>query len=452
MRERFLQSLTPDELAHLEYDWGFWGRPDQQFPGPLEGGLDWFVWLILAGRGWGKTRTAVENIARMLRGSTPLSAPPGAPAVMSIVADSPFDMRQYTIEGLSGFLHVGPPEFRPVHEPSKKTLTWPNGCKALLFSAEDPETLRGASGSFFWWDELAKSRYAAEGWTNMLFGMREGNPRGIVTTTPRPKPIIKELLGKKSTKLTRGSTFDNRENLSPVFYREVIEPLVGTRLGRQEIEADILDDAPGALWKREWIEADRQPSAITEEARRALRARMKRIVVAMDPAATSGDQSDEMGIIVSGLGWDDQGYVLADISARLSPDKASRRAIQAYDDWQADRIVGEVNNGGEWIGQTIALTAKTMKLEGHRSSEHVSYRAVHASRGKQTRAEPVAALAEQHKIHHVGTFTVLEDQLCGWEPLSGDRSPDHLDAMVWSFTELMLGGQAPSASSVPMRG
>ncbi|MFG1413459.1 terminase family protein [Xanthobacter sp. VTT E-85241] len=415
-------------------------------PSTMPDGADWFVWMILAGRGWGKTRTAVENIARMLRGPTPMKAPPGAPAVMTIIADSPFDLRQYSIEGPSGFLKVGPPEYRPLHEPSKKTLTWPNGCKALLFSAEDPETLRGASGSFFWWDELAKSRYARAGWDNMLFGMREGNPRGIVTTTPRPSALLKELLARPSTLVTRGSTWDNKENLSPVFYREVIAPLMGTRLGRQEIEAEILDDVPGALWTRGLIEENRLPKWASEDERQQLIASMVRIVVAMDPAATSSDSADEMGIIVAGLRADGHGVVLADLSERLSPDKAARRAIQAYDDWQADRVVGEVNNGGEWIGQTIQLTAKTMRLEGLRTSPSVAYRAVHASRGKQARAEPIAALDEQHKIHHVGSFPKLEDQLCEWEPLSGVRSPDRLDARVWAFTDLMV--TAPPAAPI----
>lgn len=394
----------------------------------------------MAGRGFGKTRTATENIARMLRGSSPLTAPPGAPAIMSIIADSPFDLRQYSIEGPSGFLNIGPRDHRPLHEPSKKTLTWPNGCKALLFSAEDPETLRGASGSFFWWDELAKARYAQAGWDNMLFGMREGNPRGIVTTTPRPIPLIKALRARASTHLTVGSTWDNKANLSPVFYREVIEPLVGTRLGRQEIEAEILEDVPGALWNRGLIEENRLATWKDEAERQELINSMARIVVAMDPAATSQEMSDEMGIVVAGRRKSDgHGVILADLSGRLSPDKAARRAILAYDDWKADRIVGEVNNGGEWIGTTIRLTATAMQLEGARETANVSYKSVHASRGKQARAEPIAALDEQHKVHHIGSFPLMEDQLCSWEPLSGDRSPDRLDARVWALTELMLG-------------
>lgn len=434
-RRKILAGLSEPQLADLSWDWSFWGRPDQLLPAG-----DWFIWMILAGRGWGKTRTAVENIAAMMRGPSPLIAPKGAPRIMSIIADTPFDLRQYSIEGPSGFMNVGPPEYRPDHEPSKRIMTWPNGARAYLFSAEDPETLRGASGSFFWWDELAKARYAREGWNNMLFGMREGNPRGIVTTTPRPLPLIRELLARPSTKKTIGSTWDNVNNLAPVFYREVIEPLVGTRLGRQEIEAEILDDVPGALWNRAMIEANRLPGwrKGDDAARAAIAADMKRIVVAMDPAASSGETAAEMGIIVAGVDGAGHGHILEDISERLSPDQAARRAIAAYDRWDADRIVGEVNNGGEWIGTTIRLTATTMKQEGARSSATVAYKAVHASRGKQTRAEPIAALDEQGKVHHRGGFPVLEDQMCSWEPLAGLPSPDRMDARVWALTELML--------------
>lgn len=381
----------------------------------------WFVWLIMAGRGWGKTRTAVENIAEMLRGSTPLQAPENAPALMSIIADNPFDMRQYSIEGPSGFLHVGPPEWRPVHEPSKKTLTWPNGCKALLFSAEDPETTRGASGSFFWWDELAKSRYAAQGWTNMLFGMREGNPRGIVTTTPRPIPLIRQLIKRESTRVTVGSTWDNRANLSEVFYREVIAPLEGTRLGRQEINAEILDDIPGALWQRDAIDRKRITQA----------PQMARVVVAIDPSGTRGqsDNGDSVGIVVAGKGIDGRGYVLADRTCKLSPDGWGRRAVEAYRSFNADRIVAERNFGGAMVEHVIRSV-----------DQRASYKEVTASRGKIVRAEPVAALYEQGRVSHVGSMPELEDQMCAMAPdgYLGEGSPDRVDALVWALTELML--------------
>jgi phage terminase large subunit-like protein len=335
VRAEFYASLNAAERAFLPYDWDFWGRDDQKLPPG-----DWFVWLILAGRGWGKTRTAVECITRMLLGPTPLIAPPDAPEMLTVVADSPFDMRQYSIEGPSGFLNVGPPDRRPLYEPSKKTLTWPNGCKALLFSSEDPETLRGASGEFFWWDELVKSRYAQEGWDNMLFGMREGTPRGIVTTTPRPLPIVRELRDRPSTHVTVGSTWENKENLSPTFYREVIAPFEGTRLGRQEINAEILDEAEGALWTRDMIVQVREHPSLL------------RVVVGVDPPVAVAQQSRNdgvqrrtdqntalCGIVVVGLGLDGRGYVLADYSGRMLPAQWGKKAVQAYDDWHADRIV-----------------------------------------------------------------------------------------------------------------
>ena len=358
----------------------------------------------------------------MLRGDTPMSAPPGAPAVMSIIADSQFDMRQYTIEGLSGFMNVGPKDYRPLHEPSKKTLTWPNGCKALLFSSEDPEALRGASGEFFWWDELAKSRYARAGWDNMLFGMREGNPRGIVTTTPRPIPLIRDLIARPSTHVTRGSTFDNRENLSPVFYREVIEPLEGTRLGRQEINAEILDDVPGALWTRDMLEAARHTGSLPD---------MARIVVAVDPSGQGGDDenADSIGICVAGKGVDGNGYILADRTCDLSPAGWGRRAVDAYHEFGADRIVAEKNFGGAMVEHVIRTIDDT-----------VSYKEVTASRGKIVRAEPVASLYEQKKIKHVGDLSPLEDQMVSMssDGYEGSGSPDRVDAAVWAVTDLMV--------------
>jgi phage terminase large subunit-like protein len=275
---------------------------------------DWFVWMIMTGRGWGKTRTATENISRMIRGPSPLIAPPGASALVSCVADTAFDMRQYSVEGPSGFLNVGHPDYRPRYRGAPiNTLTWPNGCKALLFSAEDPEVTRGASGSFFWWDELAKARRAEDGWTNMLFGMREGNPRGIVTTTPRPIPLIKRLIKAASTHVTVGSTWSNRANLSPIYYKEVIEPLIGTRTGRQEINAEIIEVLPGALWTRTMIDDARCRVKLPD---------MQRVVVAVDPSGArdmSERANSHIGIVVAGRGVDGRGYVLADRSCKLPP-------------------------------------------------------------------------------------------------------------------------------------
>jgi phage terminase large subunit-like protein len=247
----------------------------------------------------------------MVRGDTPLIAPPGTPAVISIVADTAFDLRQYSVEGPSGFMNVGPPSFRPRYHPGQSTLIWPNGTKALLFSAEDPEVTRGASGSFFWWDELAKARRGDLGWSNMLFGMREGNPRGIVTTTPKPVPILKKLIKAKSTFTTTGSTWDNRPNLSEVFYREVVQPMEGTRQGRQEINAEMIDDLPGALWTRAMIDKAREARVLPD---------FNRIIVAVDPSGArsmADNAASNIGIVVTARGVDGRGYVLADRSCKM---------------------------------------------------------------------------------------------------------------------------------------
>lgn len=360
----------------------------------------------------------------MLRGPSPMIAPNGAPEIISIIADSPFDLRQYSIEGPSGFLNVGPPEYRPLYEPSKKTLTWPNGSKALLFSAEDPETLRGASGSLFWWDELAKSRYAQTGWDNLMFGLREGTPRGIVTTTPRPIPLLKQLMARESTVVTHGSTWENKDNLSEIYYREVIAPKMGTRIGRQEIDAEILDDLPGALWTRAMLEKAQWQGTDFPD--------MVRIVVAVDPSGTRGisDEGDSVGIVVAGKGVDDICYILADRTCKLSPSGWGRRAVLAYKEFKADAIVAEINFGGAMVENVIRTV-----------DPRVAYRELRASRGKVARAEPVAALYEQGKVKHAGSFPALEDQLCamGQEGYVGEGSPDRADAMVWAVTALMLG-------------
>jgi phage terminase large subunit-like protein len=411
-----LSQLTLEEKAALNHDWSFWGRPDQQMPSWSD---PWFIWMILAGRGWGKTRTAVENIQRMLRGSTPLSAPAGAPRLLSIIADSPFDMRQYTIEGPSGFLNTGPVDCRPYYEPSKKTLTWPNGAKALLFSAEDPETLRGASGSFFWWDELAKSRYAQAGWDNLMFGLREGNPRGIVTTTPRPIPLMKELVKRESTHVTKGSTWDNRDNLAESYYREVIMPKMGTRLGRQEIDAEILDDVPGALWNYGMFTHVKCDLG-----------EFQRVVVAVDPsgAADKKDiEADEIGIAAAGKRYDGTFHVIADWSLRESPQGWGKQTVNLYDHVNADRVVAERNFGGAMVESTIK-----------KNRPNIPVRMVTASRGKAVRAEPISALYEQGRVTHEPGLTQLEDQMVYMTTRGyiGEGSPDRLDAVVWALTEL----------------
>jgi len=336
---------------------------------------------------------------------------------IGLIGETAADARDVMVEcEESGLLRISPPHSRPNYEPSKRRLTWPNGVTATTYSAEDPEQLRSPQFGFVWADEIGKWQYASETWSNMEFGLRIGpNPRVIATTTPRPIKLIRDLIDDPDTIVTTGTTYENRANLAPKFLKTVIKKYEGTRLGRQELEGQLLTDVPGALWTRGLIEANRVTSHPD----------LKRVVVAVDPEATSNEESSETGIIVCGIGVDDIGYVLADVTRRDTPAGWGSAAVAAYNSHDADRIVAEVNNGGEMVEFVI----KTVDPKA-------AYKAVRASRGKQTRAEPVAALQEQGRIKYVGPFDELEDQLCGWVP--GMKSPDRLDALVWGFTELML--------------
>lgn len=265
-------------------------------------------------------------------------------------------------------------------------------------------------------DELAAWRYP-ESWDQAVLGLRLGdNPQALITTTPKPTKIIKELVADKGSVITTGSTYENKSNLAASFLSKLVKKYEGTRLGRQELNAEILADNPGALWKRAQIDELRVKTAPA----------MKRIVVAIDPAVTGNADSDETGITVNGLGSDDHGYLLADLSMRGTPEEWARAAVNAYHDWKADRIIGETNNGGDMIETVIRMVDR-----------NVSYKAVHASRGKITRAEPISALYEQGRCHHVGFFPVLEDQMADYDPNTSKYSPDRMDANVWGFIELM---------------
>jgi phage terminase large subunit-like protein len=289
-----------------------------------------------------------------------------------------------------------------------------------LRSADEPEGFRGLQAEAVWADELAAWEYP-EAWDQLQLGVRLGpRPRQVVTTTPRPTKIVRELLADSGTVATRGSTYDNRANLAPAFFRQIVSKYEGTRLGRQELYAEILDDIPGALWSRDVLSVKVPPHIgnIWD---------LSRVVVAIDPAVTHGEDSDETGIVVAGIDANGRGHVLADRSCHLSPDGWARRAIQAYRDFGADRIVAEVNNGGDLVESVLRAV-----------DPDIPYTAVHASRGKRVRAEPVAALYEQGRVTHAEVFPELEDQLCTYTPESGD-SPDRLDALVWAITHLMLG-------------
>jgi predicted phage terminase large subunit-like protein len=404
-------SLLPDEDRRLLldefpaesffYEWWFHARPEQLSPPG-----DWRTWLVLAGRGFGKTRTGAEWVRAEVESERR--------GRLAVIAPTAADARDVMVEGESGILATARPGFRPVYEPSKRRLTWANGAVAAIYSADEPDRLRGPQHDGLWADELAAWRYP-ETWDMAMLGLRLGtDPRSVVTTTPRPSKLIRELVAAPTTHVTRGTTYSNLENLAPAFADQIIRKYEGTRLGRQELLAEILEDIEGALWTWAMLE-DRRPAPD-----------LSRVVVAIDPAVSNSEDSDETGIVVVGLGVDGRGYVVADRSCRLSPDGWARRAVQAFDDYRADLVVAEVNNGGEMVRTTLQTVRRT-----------IPYKAVHASRGKQVRAQPVAALYEQGKVSHVEAFPELEEQLTTWTPESG-TSPDRLDALVWALTDLMV--------------
>jgi phage terminase large subunit-like protein len=434
-RLAFMATLSPDELAALGdqlHDWErFWARRAQRWPRG-----EWNVWVVLAGRGFGKTRTGAEQINRRAR------EVPGAH--MAIVARTAPDARDTMIEGSSGILAAASPYFRPKYEPSKRRIVWPNSSWATVYTADEPDLLRGPNIGFAWCDELAAWRYARESWDNLQFTLRDPpDPRVLVTTTPRPIPLLRELIAHPGTVVTRGSTYENRANLAPSFLQMMLQKYEGTRIGRQELWAELLDDVEGALWQR----------ALIEQGRVQLSPALDRIVVAIDPSASSKTTSSEVGIVVAGVKYQQHPnphhfYVLADGSEILGPDAWGRRALELFDTYRADRIVAEVNHGGEMVEHVV----RTVRRD-------VPYRELRASRGKAVRAEPVVALYEQGRVHHVnhapqmgevilagdwtlkafpGALTKLEDQMCTWTPLdASERSPDRMDALVWAITDLM---------------
>ena len=412
--QAWLNSLSDKEAAALQYDWEFWARDDQIMP---QG--NWYTWLALAGRGWGKTRAGSEFVRRMK----------DVTGRIALVAETAADARDVMVEGESGIIACSPPWDRPIYEPSKRQLTWANGAIAKTYSGDSPDQLRGPQHGAAWVDELAKFQYADDTWDNLQFGLRLGKqPRQMVTTTPRPIPILRQIIKASSTHVTRGRTYDNIANLSGNF-KEIIQRYEGTRLGRQELEAEMLDDVLGALWTRAMIAAAQKvPDKIPD---------MQRVVVAVDPSGSNGksETADSIGIVVIGKGVDGNGYVLADRTCNLSPDGWGRRAVEAYREFKADRIVAERNYGGAMVEHVIKTVDRS-----------VSYREVTASRGKIQRAEPVAALYEQGKIKHVKPMPELEDQMCYMTSTGflGDGSPDRVDALVWGATELMISGYEPA--------
>jgi predicted phage terminase large subunit-like protein len=398
----------------LANDWRSIARPNQLPPD-----WEWRIWLLMAGRGFGKTRAGAEWVCAR--------ATSGKARRIALVAATAADVRDVVVEGESGILAVSPNWCRPVYEPSRRRIEWPNGCIATTFSADEPERLRGPQFDAAWCDEVGAWRYS-EAWDMLMLGLRLGaNPQCVVTSTPRPIRLIRDLLKREGVDVavSRGTTYENKANLAEAFLQQIVRRYEGTRLGRQELNAELLDDVPGALWERDKIDAARVDAAPP----------LRRVVVAIDPAVTSGEEADETGIIVAGTGENGEGYVLEDLSGRYPPIEWARIAVTAYRRHRADRIVAETNNGGEMVEATIRMV-----------DANASFKAVHASRGKYTRAEPVSALYEQGRVHHVAMFATLEDQMCNFSAdLDRERakmSPDRVDALVWALTELMVENTA----------
>lgn len=500
---------TPDKVEAFPYNWDLFARPKQQEP---EG--DWTVWLLCAGRGFGKTRCGAEWVRRRVE--------LGARRIY-LVGATAGDVRRTMLYGESGLLNIGPPAMRPKYYPSQARIVWPPHpvtgiqAEALLFTAEKPDRLRGPAADTMWCDELAAWKYP-DAWDQAMFGLRSAEsglmPRAVVTTTPRPIPIIRKMVwddcsrcdcpdpehskvektAPEGTKffldkcvycgherkpggkhyVTRGSTYDNVANLHEVYTEAIIGRYEGTRLGRQELNAEILDDSPGALWNRTRIESLRMSLSLDTEARQSewdsLLKSFHKIVVSVDPAVTANKgvrkensdpmaaeakrKSNETGIIVGGIRVETDKktnaktghvYILDDASGIYKPDEWAAKVVALFDQYEANYIVCEVNQGGDLVASNIRTVRR-----------HIPIKEVRATRGKVIRAEPVAALGEQGRVHHVGSFPILEDQLCSWESDSGMPSPDRLDAYVWLLTDLMIasnpdrGGRGGGGNGRPL--
>ncbi len=408
LRERTTKEWRPfycpdpvcDGNPHGEWEWNH-ARADQRPPTDN----DWLVWLLMSGRGTGKTRTGTEFVHRATK---------KLPRI-ALVAGTSTDAREVMLEGESGILSIAPPDHRPFYEPSKKRLTWPNGSVATLYSAEEPDRLRGPEHYLAWLDEPAHWPLVQECWDNLLFGLRLGSrPRIICTTTPKSRPWMKELIADSRTRKVSVSTYANLANLSPVFAERVIGRYEGTRLGRQELHGELLTDVEGALWVWEMIEENREP----------LPDSFDRVIVAIDPAGSAKKSADETGIIVAGS-VGNECYILEDRSGHYSPHGWAKAAESCYHRWDADAYVAEVNFGADMVISNMRASGIEGRIIEQRSA-----------RGKELRAEPVVGMYEQGKIHHTETFETLEAQMTEWVPSESRNSPDRVDALVFAVTEL----------------
>jgi phage terminase large subunit-like protein len=393
-------------------------HPHQEPPLTANNGRAWTTWLVLGGRGAGKTRLGAQWVQAAALGHAPYAE--RRHRRIALIGESEHDVREVMIEGVSGLLRVSPRDERPVWTSSRRLLEWPNGAVAQAFSAEDPESLRGPQFDAAWCDELAKWRHAQDTFDMLQFGLRLGRrPRQLITTTPRPIPLLKRLIADPRTAVTRASTNANATHLAPSFLEEVIGRYAGTRLGRQEIDGEIIEDRPDALWSRAVIEGCRVVAAPP----------LARIVVGIDPPASSREGADACGIVAAGRSEDGAIYVLEDATvAGLAPAGWAAKAIALYRRLAADTLVAEVNQGGDMVRAVIREVDASVPLK-----------TVHATRGKWLRAEPVAAMYAQGRVKHVDPpLAELEDEMCdfGLSGLSSGRSPDRLDALVWAIAEL----------------
>ncbi len=424
-QQTFIKELDHAALLALPYLFDFWALPHQLPPAG-----DWRTWVILGGRGAGKTRAGAEWVRSMAEG--PSVDVLGAAKHIGLIGESIDEVQEVMVFGESGILAVSPPIWRPKWIAGRKMLIWPNGCSARVMSAHDPDSLRGAQFDAIWADEFAKWRKAEAAWDMIQFGLRLGQqPRACVTTTPRNVPALKALLDRPSTKMTHASTYANRANLAPEFMAEVESRYAGTRIGRQELDGEMLTDTKGALWRY----------AMLAEIQTTKSPTFDRVVVAVDPPASGKSTSDACGIIVCGVVVDSQSsdrclYVIEDATvSAASPQVWAQAAIDALERNNGDRMIAEVNQGGDMVEAVV-----------RQLSPLVPFKAVRAVKGKSIRAEPIAALYEQGRVRHLRGLSALEDQMCqmtiaGFE---GQGSPDRVDALVWAAHELMIvpAGQA----------
>src|SRR5947209_9957272 len=419
-KEQWICQIAEMKLGEIDFineHWEIFAHKYQTPPALAPDGNPWHIWLMIGGRGAGKTRAGAEWVRAQALGLAPLASEQASR--IALVGETEHDVREVMIEGVSGLLAVHGWHERPVWQPSRKRLEWSNGAVAQVFSADDPESLRGPQFCCAWSDEMAKWRYAQDAFDMLQFGLRLGaQPRQLITTTPRPTALLKRLIADPASVVTRAATRANAHNLAPTFLQAVMSRYAGTRLGRQELEGKIIEDRPDALWSRALLENCRVSEAPS----------LQRIVVAVDPPASSGKRADACGIVAAGITGAGICYVIADDSVSgLTPNGWAMKAIALWHRLRADALVAETNQGGEMVGTVI-----------HGIDGSVPVTNVHATRGKWLRAEPVAALYEQGRVKHAGIFAALEDEMCdfGVSGLSGGRSPDRVDALVWAIGAL----------------